>query len=74
LIATDAAIAQFHHLAGGDDELIIDRDVADFVDHNGDLEPMLICQDMVQQRRLPAAEKAGYDRDRQARFAVHRAS
>jgi hypothetical protein len=72
--ASDASVAQFHHLAGGDDELVIDRDVADFVDHNGDLEPMLICQDMVQQRRLPTAEKAGYDRDWQARFAVHRAS
>jgi hypothetical protein len=56
---------------GGDDELIIDRDVADFVDHNGDLEAMLICQNMVQQRRLPTTEKAGHDRDWQARFAVH---
>ena len=45
--AADAAIAQFHHLTGGDDEFIIDRDVADFVEHDGDLEPILICQDMV---------------------------
>jgi hypothetical protein len=33
--ASDVSVAQFHHLAGGDDELVIDRDVADFVNRSG---------------------------------------
>src|SRR5690348_8125855 len=39
--AADTSIAQFHHIAGGDNELVVDCYVAKFVEHYRNLEILL---------------------------------
>ena len=64
--AADAAIGQLDHaVVGGDDQFAVDTDRPDLVDDDGDLEPLPVRQDMIQQRGLAAAEKADDDGDRQ---------
>ena len=68
--ATDAAVAKLHDtFAGRDDQFAVNSDLADFVHDDGDLEPVLARQDMIQQRRFPAAKEAGDDGHRQAEGA-----
>ena len=53
---------------GGDDQIVVDRDLTDLVDHDRGADPYLLAKDMVDESGLSAAKKAGDDRDRQTGF------
>ena len=58
--AADAAVVHLEHfLVGADDEVVVDADLAEFVDDDGELLPVRLGQDAVQQRGLAGAEIAG---------------
>ena len=58
--AADAAIVHLEHfLVGADDEVVVDADLAEFVDDDGVFLAVIFRQDAVQQRRLSGAEIAG---------------
>ena len=62
--AADAAIVHFEDLfVGADDEVVIDADLAEFVDDDGVFLPMRLGQDAVEQGGLAGPEIAGQDRD-----------
>ncbi|MFK4715567.1 hypothetical protein ABIF56_006269 [Bradyrhizobium elkanii] len=57
--AADAAIVHLEHfLIGADDEVVIDADLAEFVDDDGVFLAVVFRQDAVQQRGLAGAEIA----------------
>ena len=58
----------------GLDQEMIEADLAELVDHHGRVGELGLAQQMLQQRRLAAAEKAGQDRDRQALGRASRVS
>ena len=61
-------LLQLHHVVvGGDDQLVVDADLAELVDDDRGPESLLVGQDMIQQRGLAAAEEAGDDGHGQAR-------
>ena len=63
--ATDAAVAQLHHvLAGGHHQVVVDADFAELVDEHGGFQPLLIAEDVVEQGGFAGSQKAGEDRDR----------
>src|SRR6202012_538004 len=58
--AADAAIVHLEHfLIGADDEVVVDADLAEFVDDHGVFLAVVFRQDTVQQRGLAGAEIAG---------------
>ncbi len=58
--AADAAVVHLEHfLVGADDELVVDADLAEFVDDHGVALAVLLGEDAVEQRRLAGAEIAG---------------
>ena len=62
--AADAAIVHLEHfLVGADDEVVVDADLAEFVDDDGVFLAVVLRQDAVQQRGLAGAEIAGQHGD-----------
>src|SRR5581483_10088401 len=58
--AADAAIVHLEHfLIGADDEVVVDSDLAEFVDNDGVFLAVILRQDAVQQRGLAGPEIAG---------------
>ena len=58
--AADAAVVHLEHfLVGADDEVVVDADLAEFVDDDGVFPPVRLAQDAIEQRRLAGAEIAG---------------
>ena len=58
--AADAAVVHLEHfLVGVDDELVVDADLAEFVDDDGVFLAVRLGQDAVEQRGLAGAEIAG---------------
>ena len=58
--AADAAIVHFEDFfVGADDEIIVDADLAEFIDDDGEFLAVGLAQDAVQERRLAGAEIAG---------------
>ncbi len=58
--AAHAAVVHLEDfLVGADDEVVVDADLAEFVDDDGELLPMGLGQDAVEQRGLAGAEIAG---------------
>ena len=55
-------------------EIGVDVDLAHVVDDDRDLEPVAVVQDVIEQRRLAGAEKAGQHRHRQAAIDMCRRS
>ena len=63
--ATDAAIVHLHHLlVGGEQQMVVDADLAEFVDDHSDAAAVLSGQYAIEQRGFARAEKAGQDDDR----------
>jgi hypothetical protein len=63
--AADAAVAQADHaIAGISDQLRIDVDCAEIVDHGGDAPSLGVRQQVVHDRGLACAEEAGDEQDR----------
>ena len=63
--AAQAAARQFQHVAFDEiEQIMIDRDLADLVDHHCGIAERRIDQPAAQQRRFAAAEKAGQQRHR----------
>ncbi len=66
--AADAAVAELDHVVtGGDHQIVVDADLAEFIDQHGGLEALLVAENVVEQCGLAGPEKPGQDRDRQAR-------
>ena len=64
--AADAAVAQLHHVfAGGDDQVVVDADLAELIHQHGGFHALLIAEDVVEQGGLAGPEEAGEDRHRQ---------
>ena len=64
--AADAAVAHLDDLfVGRHHEIRVDVDLTELVLDHGDAPAVLLAQDVVEQCRLPRAEEAGEDRDRQ---------
>src|SRR5262249_19858762 len=62
--ATDAAVGQFEHcIVARDNEVAVEPDLVDFIDHHCNADSRLARKDVVQQCGLAAAEKPGNDRD-----------
>ena len=62
--AADAAVVHLEHfLVRADDELVVDADLAEFVDDDRVALAVRLAQDPVEQRRLAGAEIAGEDGD-----------
>src|SRR5262245_61916056 len=58
--AAHAAVVHLEHFfVGADDEVVVDADLAEFVDDDGVLLPVRLRQDAVEQRGLAGAEIAG---------------
>src|SRR6516164_4211156 len=58
--AADAAVVHLEHFfVGADDEVVVDADLAEFVDDDGVLLSVRLRQDAVEQRGLAGAEIAG---------------
>jgi hypothetical protein len=58
--AADAAVVHLEHfLVGVDDELVVDADLAEFVDDDGEFLAVRLGQNAVEQRGLAGAEIAG---------------
>ncbi len=65
--AADAAVAQLDHVGiGGDDQLVVDADVAELVDDDRGAHALLAGQDVIEQRGFAAAEEASDDSRGQA--------
>src|SRR5712691_52045 len=62
--AADAAVVHLEHfLVGADHQLVVDADLAELVDDDGELLPVRLGQDAVEQRGLAGAEIAGQHGD-----------
>ena len=62
--AADAAIVHFVDLlVGFDDEVVVDADLAEFVDHHGIALAVVLREDAIEERGLAGAEIAGEHRD-----------
>ena len=58
--AAHAAVVHLEDfLVGADDQVVVDADLAELVDDDGELLPMRLGQDAVEQRRLAGTEIAG---------------
>ena len=58
--AADAAVVHLEYFfVGADDEIVVDADLAEFVDDDGVLLPVRLRQNAVEQRGLAGAEIAG---------------
>ena len=58
--AAHAAVVHLEDfLVGADDQVVVDADLAELVDDDGELLPVRLGQDAVQQRRLAGTEIAG---------------
>src|SRR5262245_13366497 len=58
--AADAAVVHLEHFfIGANDEVVVDADLAEFIDDDGVLLPVRLRQDAVEQRGLAGAEIAG---------------
>ena len=65
--AADAAVAELHHVVTrGNDQVVVDADLAEFIHQHGRLQALLVGEDVVEQRGLAGAEETGEDRHRQA--------
>ena len=68
--AANTAVAQLHHVfAGGDDQVVVDADFAEFIHQYGGFKPLLVTEDVVQQGGFAGPQKAGDDRHRQGALA-----
>ena len=64
--AADAAVAQLHHVfAGGDDQVVVDPDLAEFVHQHRRFHTLLVAEDVVEQRGFAGSQESGEDRHRQ---------
>jgi hypothetical protein len=62
--AADAAVVHLEHfLVSVDDQLVVDADLAELVDDDGELLAVRLRQDAVEQGRLAGAEIAGEHSD-----------
>src|SRR5258708_3152432 len=62
--AAHAAVVDLdEHFIVGDDHLSVDTDLAEFVDHDADAFGAVVVQQMIDERRLAGAEKAGDNSD-----------
>ncbi len=62
--AADAAVVHLEHFfVGADDEVVVDADLAEFVDDHGVFLAVVFRQDAVEQRGLAGAEIAGQHGD-----------
>ena len=67
--AADAAVVHLVDLlVGFDDEVVVDADLAELVDHDGVALAVVLAEDAVEERRLAGAEIAGEHRDGDLRF------
>jgi len=58
--AADAAVVHFKNFfVGADDKIIVDADLPELVDDDGELPAVILGEDAVQERRLAGAEIAG---------------
>jgi hypothetical protein len=63
--AADAAVVHLEDFFFGiDDQVVVDTDLAEFIDDDGIALAVGLGEDSVQQRRLPGTEITGDDRDR----------
>ena len=62
--AADATVAQLHHVfIGGDDQIVVDPDFTELIHQHRGLHPLLIAQDVIQQRGFPRSEEAAENGD-----------
>ena len=62
--AADAAVIHLEDfLVGVDHEVVVDADLAEFIDDHGVFLAVRLGQDAVEQRRLPGSQITGQDRD-----------
>ncbi len=61
--AETPAVEELHLLGRCLDEIVVDRDFAEFIHDHGDAVHLRLFEEPVDQRRLAAAQKAGDDRD-----------
>ena len=62
--AADATVAQLHHVfIGGDDEIVVDADFTELVHQHRGLQPLLIAQDVIQQRGFSRSKEAAENGD-----------
>ena len=63
--AADATVAQLHHVfIGGDDQIVVDADFTELIHQHRGLHPLLIAQDVIQQRGFSRSEEAAENGDR----------
>jgi hypothetical protein len=68
--AANAAVTEQHRFfTGATHQRVVDADGAELVDDDRGAVPLRRCEKALQQRGLAGAEKAGDDRDRNARAA-----
>ena len=71
--AADAPVAQFNGvLSSGNDQIVVNADLAKFIDKNGSFEPLLIAENVVEKGGLSSSKKTGQDRHRQRSAGVDR--
>ena len=64
--AADAAVVELDHVVGaGDDQVVVDADVAELVHQDGGADALAVREDVVDQGGLAAAEEASNQRYRQ---------
>ena len=64
--AADAAVVELDHVVGaGDDQVVVDADVAELVDEDGGADALAVGEDVVDQGGLATAEEASDQRYRQ---------
>ena len=62
--AADATVAQLHHVfIGGDDQIVVDADFTELIHQHRGLHPLLIAQDVIQQRGFSRSEEAAENGD-----------
>ena len=65
--AADAAVVELDHVVGaGDDQVVVDTDVAELVNEDCGADALAVGEDVVDQGGLATAEEAGDQRYRQA--------
>ena len=63
--ATDAAIAEFHHLlTGGHNQIVVDADLAEFIHQHRRFDAALAVENVVQQCGFSSSKETGQDSDR----------
>ncbi len=62
--AADTAVVHFEDFfVGADNEIVVDADLAEFIDDDGEFSAVRFAQDTIEQRRFARAEIAGENGD-----------